>query len=267
MLSYQKGIVKTSVRHLVEFLLRTGSITTGSALSANPEAMLEGGRLHRKIQRTQNATYQSEVPLKMEWQEEGYILVLEGRADGIDRMNLEEENVIYVDEIKCVYRNIEEIEEADFLHLAQAKCYAYMYGHKHGLEKIGIQITYCHLETEEIKRIFSVYSMEELSLWFADLLDSYRMWASYYVAARKQRNESIKQLKFPFDFRPGQKKMTAIAYQAMESKKHIFLQAPTGVGKTISTIYPALKELGEEKAENIFILQQRQLQERWRKIR
>ena len=49
MLSYQKGIVKTSVRHLIEFLLRTGSITTGSALSANPEAMLEGGRLHRKI--------------------------------------------------------------------------------------------------------------------------------------------------------------------------------------------------------------------------
>ena len=254
MLSYQKGIVKTSVRHLVEFLLRTGSITTGSALSANPEAMLEGGRLHRKIQRNQKATYQSEVPLKIEWQEEGYILVLEGRADGIDRMNLKEENVIYVDEIKCVYRNIEEIEEADFLHLAQAKCYAYMYGHKHDLEKIGIQITYCNLETEEIKRIFSVYSMEELSLWFADLLDSYRMWASYYVVARKQRNESIKQLKFPFDFRPGQKKMTAIAYQAMESKKHIFLQAPTGVGKTISTIYPALKELGEEKAENIFYL-------------
>ena len=114
MLSYQKGIVKTSVRHLVEFLLRTGSITTGSALSANPEAMLEGGRLHRKIQRTQKATYQSEVPLKMEWQEEGYILVLEGRADGIDRMKLEEENVIYVDEIKCVYRNIEEIGEAGF---------------------------------------------------------------------------------------------------------------------------------------------------------
>ena len=102
MLSYQKGIVKTSVRHLVEFLLRTGSITTGSALSANPEAMLEGGRLHRKIQRNQKATYQSEVPLKIEWQEEGYILVLEGRADGIDRMNLKEENVIYVDEIKCV---------------------------------------------------------------------------------------------------------------------------------------------------------------------
>ena len=253
MLSYQKGIVKTSVRHLVEFLLRTGSITTGSALSANPEAMLEGGRLHRKIQRTQKATYQSEVPLKMEWQEEGYILVLEGRADGIDRMKLEEENVIYVDEIKCVYRNIEEIEEADFLHLAQAKCYAYMYGHKHDLEKIGIQITYCHLETEEIKRIFSVYSMEELSLWFADLLDSYRMWASYYVAARKQRNESIKQLKFPFDFRPGQKKMTAIAYQAMESKKHIFFAGTNRCGKDNLHNLSSLERIRRRKGRKYFL--------------
>lgn len=99
MLSYQKGIVKTSVRHLVEFLLRTGSITTGSALSANPEAMLEGGRLHRKIQRTQNATYQSEVPLKMEWQEEGYHSCIRGRAYGIEPYELREENVIYVDEL------------------------------------------------------------------------------------------------------------------------------------------------------------------------
>ena len=252
MLSYQKGTVKTSVRRLVEFLLRKGDITTGSSVSANPEAMLEGGRLHRKIQRGQKATYQSEVPLKMEWEEEGYLLALEGRADGIDRM--EEEKLFYIDEIKCVYRAVEEIEEAENLHLAQAKCYAYMYGHMHDLERIGVQITYCHLETEEIKRIFYSYTMEELSLWFADLLDSYRMWASYYVEARKRRNDSIKKLKFPFPFRPGQKKMTAITYQAMESKKHIFLQAPTGVGKTISTLYPALKELGEEKAENIFYL-------------
>ena len=85
MLSYQKGVVKTSVRHLVEFLFRGGDITTGSSVSASPEAMLEGSRLHRKIQRGQKATYQSEVPLKMEWQEEGYDLVLEGRADGIDK--------------------------------------------------------------------------------------------------------------------------------------------------------------------------------------
>ena len=270
MLSYQKGVVKTSVRHLVEFLFRGGDITTGSSVSASPEAMLEGSRLHRKIQRGQKATYQSEVPLKMEWQEERYDLVLEGRADGIDKTEVNkdrlsdvdgmnqiesnEEKLTYVDEIKCVYRDVEEIEEADILHLAQAKCYAYMYGAKQDLEKIGVQITYCHLETEQIKRIFYCYTMGELSLWFAEVLDAYRMWAAYYVEAREKRNASIQALQFPFSFRPGQKKMTAIAYQAMENKKHIFLQAPTGVGKTISTLYPALKELGAEKAENIFYL-------------
>ena len=268
MLSYQKGVVKTSVRHLVEFLFRGGDITTGSSVSASPEAMLEGSRLHRKIQRGQKATYQSEVPLKMEWQEEGYDLVLEGRADGIDKTEVNkdrlsdvdgmnqtesdeeklqhvigmnqiesnEEKLTYVDEIKCVYRDVEEIEEADILHLAQAKCYAYMYGVKQDLEKIGVQITYCHLETEQIKRIFYCYTMGELSLWFAEVLDAYRMWAAYYVEAREKRNASIQALQFPFSFRPGQKKMTAIAYQAMENKKHIFLQAPTGVGKTISTL-------------------------------
>ena len=166
MLSYQKGVVKTSVRHLVEFLFRGGDITTGSSVSVSPEAMLEGSRLHRKIQRGQKATYQSEVPLKMEWQEEGYDLVLEGRADGIDKTEVNkdrlsdvdgmnqtesdeeklqhvigmnqiesnEEKLTYVDEIKCVYRDVEEIEEADILHLAQAKCYAYMYGVKQDLE-------------------------------------------------------------------------------------------------------------------------------------
>lgn len=283
MLSYQKGVVKTSVRHLVEFLFRGGDITTGSSVSASPEAMLEGSRLHRKIQRGQKATYQSEVPLKMEWQEEGDDLVLEGRADGIDKTEVNkdrlsdvdgmnqtennEEKLTYVDEIKCVYRDVEEIEEADILHLAQAKCYAYMYGVKQDLEKIGVQITYCHLETEQIKRIFYCYTMGELSLWFAEVLDAYRMWAEYYVEAREKRNASIQALQFPFSFRPGQKKMTAIAYQAMENKKHIFLQAPTGVGKTISTLYPALKELGAEKQKIFFISRQRRLQGQWRRIR
>ena len=97
MLSYQKGVVKTSVRHLVEFLFRGGDITTGSSVSASPEAMLEGSRLHRKIQRGQKATYQSEVPLKMEWQEEGYDLVLEGRADGIDKTEVNKDRLSDVD--------------------------------------------------------------------------------------------------------------------------------------------------------------------------
>ena len=148
MLTYLNNTIKTSVRKLVEFLLRSGDITTGSGLIADPEAMQEGSRLHKKIQRAQRATYQSEVSLKMCWNQDRYDLILEGRADGIDRISLEEENemmlqedtvvqdeitkdaesLILIDEIKCVYRDVKNIEEAEELHLAQAKCYAYMYG-------------------------------------------------------------------------------------------------------------------------------------------
>ena len=225
-------IVKTSVRHPVEFLFRGGDITTGSSVSASPEAMLEGSRLHRKIQRGQKATYQSEVPLKMEWQEEGYDLVLEGRADGIDKTEVNkdrlsdvdgmnqtesdeeklqhvigmnqiesnEEKLTYVDEIKCVYRDVEEIEEADILHLAQAKCYAYMYGVKQDLEKIGVQITYCHLETEADKENFlPLYSMGELILvvcgiyWMLTGCGQRIMWRQ-----GKQRNASIQAIAVSF---------------------------------------------------------------------
>ena len=90
MLSYQNNIVKTSVRKLVEFFLRSGDIETGSSLVSDPEAMQEGSRLHRKIQRSKKAGYRSEVPLKMSWRRDGYELVLEGRAGGIDSTEYED---------------------------------------------------------------------------------------------------------------------------------------------------------------------------------
>ena len=127
MLSYQNNMVKTSVRKLVEFFLRSGDIETGSSLVSDPEAMQEGSRLHRKIQRSKKAGYRSEVPLKMSWRRDGYELVLEGRADGIDSAEYEDvdardENesavrrVPLIDEIKCVYKDVRQIEEAEPLH-------------------------------------------------------------------------------------------------------------------------------------------------------
>ena len=256
MLTYQNDTVRTSVRKLVEFLLRNGSIVSGSALTADPEAMQEGSRLHRKIQRAQKASYQSEVPLKMTWSGEEYQLVLEGRADGIDSVAEAEtgEMLKLIDEIKCVYKDVSHIEEAEPLHLAQAKCYAYMYAAQCHLSRVLVQLTYCNIETEEIKRIVTGYDMEELEVWFYELIDQYRLWADYYVQARKKRNQSIAALAFPFSFRPGQKKLTAIVYQAVEQGRHVFLQAPTGVGKTMSTLYPVLKEMSKGKAEKIFYL-------------
>ncbi|MCD8019045.1 MAG: ATP-dependent DNA helicase [Clostridiales bacterium] len=254
MLTYQKNTVRTSVRKLVEFFLRNGDITTGSSLVLDPEAMQEGSRLHRKIQKAQKASYRSEVSLKMSWQQESFELVLEGRADGIDMIDYEDRKIALIDEIKGVYHDVDQMEEAEPLHLAQAKCYAYMYGSPKGLQDILVRITYCNIETEQLKYITQRYTMEELESWFLDLIDQYKTWAENYVQARKQRNNSIAHLHFPFSYRPGQKKLTAMVYHSLSAEKSIFLQAPTGVGKTISAIYPALKILGEEKTEKVFYL-------------
>lgn len=263
--SFEEGrfVLKTSVRRMVEFLLREGDIRSGGAAMASQETMLEGGRLHRKIQRDQGPDYASEVPLSLSFEEKGYTLILEGRADGIETLakkdrdgadEEDEESGVLIDEIKCVRRKLEEIKEPDSLHLAQAKCYAAIYVRQQPIDKIGVQITYCHMETEEILRIRHNYGAEELEAWFDQLIGQCKLWADYYVDSIRRRDESIGRLAFPFPFRPGQKQLAAMAFRAMDRGHHVFLQAPTGVGKTISMIYPALRELAGGQAQYIYYL-------------
>ena len=257
MLTYQNNMVKTSVRRLVEFLLRSGDIDKGSAVRSNPEAMVLGAKLHRKIQRAQKETYRSEVPLKKEWQQDGYTLVLEGRADGIDQVSGEDREsppLVIIDEIKCLFQDVNEIKSPQPLHLAQAKCYAYMYGSQEGLEQIGVQITYCNMETEEVHRILEVYSMETLKTWFEELIVSYRRWADFYVESVKKRDQSLAVMHFPFSYRKGQKKMMGLVHRSIEKGRPVFIQAPTGTGKTISALYPTLKALGTGLGERAFYL-------------
>ena len=186
--------------------------------------------------------------------------------DGIDIAD-DDGKTSLIDEIKCVYKDVRHIEVAEPLHLAQAKCYACMYGKEQGCEEILVQITYCNIETEELRYITERYRMEELQEWFDDLICQYAMWADMYVKKRRERNQSIKEMTFPFSYRPGQKKLAAMVYRSIEEKKNIFLQAPTGVGKTISTLYPALKSLGEEKSERIFYLTAKTITRQWRSRR
>ena len=278
MFTYQKGIIRTSVRRMVEFLLRSGDIRTEGAFVSDVEAMQAGSRIHRKIQKQQNTSYQAEIPLKMNWREEGYEFVLEGRADGLDHVKAglftdrdqmtletwmerqssdsidEEKEIVYIDEIKGVYQNIQEMKEAKALHLAQARCYAAMYMIENHLELIGVQITYCNMETEHIRRFHHIYEKNELETWFLDLIDRCKMWAGLYVKNRNLRQTSITDLVFPFSYRTGQKKMIAMVYQSIVRRQKVFFQAPTGVGKTISTIYPSLKSFIHEDTDKIYYL-------------
>ena len=245
----EKPIVRISVRNLVEFILRNGDLVSGSGTS-DKEAMLKGSRLHRKIQKQMGSHYQPEVSLKKDTEYDDLILRVEGRADGIF---LQDEQFC-IDEIKGVYKKLELMEEPVLVHRAQALCYAWIYLDAHDLEKIDIQMTYAHLDTEVIKRFRETLTRAELKQWYEELTDSYHKWLAYQIEWRKKRNESMENLEFPFAYRKGQRKMVSGIYHAISKKEQIFIQAPTGVGKTMSAVFPAVRAIGQGMAETVFYL-------------
>ncbi|MCD7745269.1 MAG: ATP-dependent DNA helicase [Lachnospiraceae bacterium] len=205
------------------------------------------------------------------------ILTVEGRADGIfteknpygetkpdessdnhsafdseKRSKKKIAEQTYIDEIKGIYRDVMSLEYPVPVHLAQAKCYAYMVGVNRDLPYIGVQMTYCNLETEEIRRFRQIYERGELEAWFLDLVGKYRKWAQFEVDWRQIRQESIRGLEFPYPWRPGQKEVASSVYRTILRKKKLFIQAPTGTGKTLSTVFPAVKAVGEGLADRIF---------------
>lgn len=248
--SEKKTQLHISVRNLVEFIFREGDIDNRSSRAMSADAMMEGTRIHRKIQGSMGKEYQSEVPLSLVVEGDLYELTVEGRADGI----FTEDGKCFVDEIKGMYRRVELFEKPVFVHRAQAMCYAYIFALQNNMETIGIQMTYCNLETEQTKYFREEFSFEEIKKWFDDLMEEYGKWATFQCEMKNQRQASIKELDFPYEYRPGQKKLVSDVYRTIMRQKLLFMQAPTGVGKTISTIFPAVKAVGEELADRIFYL-------------
>ena len=245
----EKKVVRISVRNLVEFILRSGDLDSGSGVQ-DKEAMQKGSRIHRKIQKQMGSSYRPEVSLKQDTEYEDLILRVEGRADGI----FTEEETVCIDEIKGVYKKLEHLESPVEVHRAQAMCYAWIYMLQNDLEKIDVQMTYAHLDTEEIRRFREFFSREELEAWYQKLTGEYHKWVSFRLKWQEKRNASMKNLEFPFPYRKGQREMVAGVYHAVSSKKQIFVQAPTGVGKTMSSVFPSVRAIGEGKGELLFYL-------------
>ena len=178
------------------------------------------------------------------------MLALEGRADGI----ITNADGVTVDEIKCMYTDVTRFEEPIFVHKAQAMCYAYIYALQNGLDQISVQLTYCDLDTEEICRFEEAFSFFWLERWFQDMMEAYRKWTDFQFAWRKIRQTSIQTLEFPFPYREGQYKLVGDVYRTIHRKKILFIQAPTGTGKTISTLFPAIRAVGENLGDKIFYL-------------
>lgn len=246
----EEKIIRISVRNLVEFILREGDIDNRKAGLPDKEAMQLGGRIHRKIQRQMGSDYYAEVPLKITVPCEGFAIQIEGRADGIQKTA----DGVVVDEIKGVLRELEYIEKPVSVHLAQAKCYGYIYGKQQELDSITVQMTYCQMETEEVKRFQETFSIEELERWFLDIVMQYEKWARFQVEWRQTRDATIKEAEFPYPYREGQRELVTSVYRTILRKKKLFIQAPTGVGKTMATIFPAVKAVGEGLGDKIFYL-------------
>ena len=246
---------RISVRDLVEFLLRSGDLDRRqSSGRRDAQAMQAGSRIHRKLQKQMGSGYQAEVTLKHQILLEDIPVSVEGRADGIWTDKRGEEPLIVIDEIKGTYRDLSRMEVPVEVHLAQAKCYAYIYGQQHGQMRMGVRMIYADLETEELRYFEETYAMEELSGWFRDLMAEYGKWVSFESLWQERRAESLKKLIFPFDYREGQKDLAVSVYRTIARKKRLFIQAPTGVGKTLSVLFPALKAMGEGLASRIFYL-------------
>lgn len=321
----------TSVRSLVEFILRSGDIDNRKA-AAPENAMQEGGRIHRMLQRRMGADYHAEVTLKYSYHTPKYDILVEGRADGIidgqlakriikevpvcfeeregkrekagrrDEIEraaeaeevikvkgeaakgdietvIETETVskndvtggtgaeisqdqypdrigdtVVIDEIKGTYADVSRMKAPVMVHLAQAKCYAYIYAKQNSLPFIRVRMTYCNIETEELQYFFRDYRLQDLEKWFEGLMKSYQKWADYEVEWKEKRQQSIRQIDFPFPYREGQKELITYVYQTLYHKRKLFIEAPTGVGKTLSTVFPSVKAVGEGMAEKLFYL-------------
>ena len=249
----EKTKINISVRGLVEFIMRAGDLDSRFMGSSRAQ---EGTRIHKKLQKSNEKlyySYASEVSLKHIIEYEEFQLLVEGRADGIIT---DEKGNITIDEIKSTHRDLSLIDEDyNILHWAQAMCYGYIYGVQNNLENIKIQVTYCELANEQVKSLIRDFDLKELREFFMDLVDKYYGWAKEKFLWQHHRTQSIKELNFPFpSYRRGQRELAVAAYKTIQEGKKLFAQAPTGIGKTISTLFPAVKAMGEGMVSKIFYL-------------
>ncbi|MDT2764971.1 ATP-dependent DNA helicase [Enterococcus asini] len=241
---------RVSVRKIVEFVLRRGDID--SRHTSNHTA-LEGARIHRKLQKAAGEAYEKEVSLKRQFTLENEdTLTIEGRADGI----FTKDEQVVIDEIKTSEVYFENLPESQVeLFYFQGMVYAYLYALEEDISEIGVQLTYYQTTEELITRNQRQFTMEELTAFMDHLLEEYRKWLVFQGDWRRVRNTSLTKLTFPYEeFRKGQRELAAAAYKTLKTSRRLFVEAPTGTGKTISTLFPALKAMGEESADRLFYL-------------
>ncbi|HTG71596.1 MAG TPA: hypothetical protein VL921_20220, partial [Candidatus Udaeobacter sp.] len=241
--------VTISVRHLVEYVFLSGSIDV--RLNAI-DTMHEGTKAHQRVQRTYGEQDVKEVYVKADIAVDDLLFAVDGRCDGL----LGTEPLLTVDEIKSTGGDLEQITGDGYpVHWAQALFYAYMYAKEHGQAAMRVQLTYVQTETEEERRFVREASFTELEQYVHEIAARYAPYAQQRRRHEQARNESIRELAFPFEtYRAGQRKLAGAVYKSIEEGVRLFAKAPTGIGKTISTTFPAIKAMGAGMLQRFYYL-------------
>jgi DNA excision repair protein ERCC-2 len=246
--SSAKPVFSVQVRELIEFAWRSGDLG-GDRQFVGRERGLAGTRGHRKIQRSRPAGYQKEVPVSYELEADALVLRIQGRLDGLWVSPSE----AIIEEIKTVQGPWD--HRADPLHWAQAKIYGYICTQDHSWNQVTLQLTYLDLETGEVTEFREPWAEPALTQFFQATTAIYLDWITQQQRWRRLRDESIRALNFPFsDYRPGQRQLAVAVYRTLARGGCLFVEAPTGIGKTVAIIFPALKAIAEGKLDRIFYL-------------
>lgn len=245
----EKRRIVLSVHGLVDTLLRRGDI---DSRIYNIETMRMGTLLHAGYQKKQGKEYLSEVPLSGTFERSEAIVTVEGRADGIVLGG----PCPLIDEIKSTVSDLDGFfEEQKEWHLGQAKVYAFLYLKEHGGERAEIQLTYISQIEEKRKTHRFRFDYSELERDFYDLLDRFLERQRAVFLHLEMRRESAKTASFPFPhFRKGQREIAKYVFGTAKNGGFLFCEAPTGIGKTVSTLYPAFKSLSSTSISKVFYL-------------
>jgi len=238
-----------SVHELVDFVLHSGDLDTRIF---NLETMTRGTQIHAFYQAKQNDKYLAEYALEYTFEYENHLITLQGRVDGVIVNGSE----VTIEEIKSANTDIDNFfENNEAWHLGQAKCYALMYALRFNLDVIDIQLTYISQIDERKMMKRYTFTREELQ---SDVFSYFGEYLAFFYQVEKyekRRTKRLKALNFPYkEVRSSQKVMMEQVEHALEHEHKIFLNAPTGSGKTMAVLYPSLKVLAEKTNTKIFYL-------------
>lgn len=255
-----ESAIAVSVRELVEFVRLSGDLVRGVGFVGHTgmDVAHEGTKGHQEIQSSRPDNYEAEVYLSHVIETNGLSLKVRGRVDGIWH---QDDGSFLIEEIKT-FSGRREIEPNP-LHWGQGKVYGHMYLQKRLAEdpewlppeSVHIQLTYLNRKTRQITSFDEYFTREELAAHFHELCDLYCEWARRQREWLLSRNRSIEALDFPYpSYRAGQRDLAVAVYRAIAGPHSLFAEAPTGIGKTMAAIFPALKAVGKGFADKIFYL-------------